>query len=276
MGKVDFKQIVNDFGPCVSSELAAQVRLFHPTMSPEAIRKMISRNEDIAKLPYIRFSHNRRFIYAKKEFGSFRFWDALRRCLLENNSVYSHAILSVINHGDYVRKRDFGIVCGSPLMQSKHLSYTSILDNLVRSRLFRIINVESVGECVVINNNACNDESIKDLAKSESFFEGPIIELIKSWVRNIGLASYNQVKTKYDDENNPIIGSFEWGMTAPSYAYPLAEYTDGKVSPGFIACDFHFDFERKMVNDSTADTFIRKVELTKFSRKNSRIMFVFF
>lgn len=276
MSKVDLKQIVSDIGPCVSSDLAARVGFFHPTMSPEAIRKMISRNSDIAKLPYIRFSHNRRFIYAKKDFGSFKFWISLRTALLKNNSVYSYAILSVINHGDYVRKKDFGIVCGSPIKQLNHLSYVNVLDNLLKSKLFRQINVEGVGECIVINNNSANDSLIKEVAKSECFFEKPIVELIKSWVRNIGLASYKQVKTKYDDEDNPVVGSFEWGMTAPSYAYPLAEYIDGKLVPGFVACDFYLDFDRKLVNDSAADIFIRKVELTRISRKNSKIMFVIF
>jgi len=275
MAKVDLKQLVVDFGPCVSSELAEKIRLFHPTMSPEAIRKMISRSDDIAKLPYIRFSHNRRFIYSKKEFGSFRFWNRLKFSLLKNNSVYSHAILSVINNGGCVRKRDFGIVCGSPIKQLNHLSYSNVLDNLLQSKLFRLINVEGVGDCVVINNNSSNDSSLKESAKCESFFERPIVELIKSWVRNIGLISYNQVKTKYDDDN-PVVGSFEWGMTAPSYAYPLAEYVDGALIPGFVACDFHLDFERDSVNESAADIFLRKVEMTRVSRKNHRIMFVMF
>lgn len=45
----------------------------------------------------------------------------------EANSAYSHAILSVINNGGYLKVKDFGIVSGSPIKQAKHLSYESVL-----------------------------------------------------------------------------------------------------------------------------------------------------
>lgn len=57
-------------------------------------------------------------------------------------------------------------------------------------------------------------------------------------VENLGLVAFNQIKTKYDGEGNPVVGSFEWDMTAPSYVSPLAEYVGGKLIPGFVACDF--------------------------------------
>lgn len=49
------------------------------------------------------------------------------------------------------------------------------------------------------------------------FFDKPIFELIKAWLRNLGIVAFNQIKTKYDGENNPVVGSFEWDITAPSY-----------------------------------------------------------
>jgi len=275
MPKVNIKQLLNDFGPCVSSDFHHKIMMNYPSMSPESIRKMISRSNDIEKLSYIYFSHNRRFIYDKKDFGSFKFWNALKRDLLESNSVYSYAILSIMNNGGFVRKKDFGIICGSPYKQSKHLSYSTVLSNMLNANLFRIIDVDSVGECVVINNNTQNDVLTIELAKSEVFFEKPIVDLVKSWIRNIGLISFNQIRTKYDD-GNPVVGSFEWGLTAPSYIYPLSDCVDGKLTPGFVACDFHFDFDDGVVNESIADTFLRKVEMTRFSRKCQRIMFIIF
>ncbi|HCR6409184.1 TPA: NERD domain-containing protein, partial [Shigella flexneri] len=189
-------------------------------MSSDAIRKMISRSTDIGKLPFLRFSHNRRFIYLKDDFGSFKFWRALKKCMREANSAYSHAILSVINNGGYLKVKDFGIVSGSPIKQAKHLSYESVLKNLLSAKILRSVYIDGIGDCVLINNNIANDISIFNMANCESFFDKPIFELIKAWLRNLGIVAFNQIKTKYDGENNPVVGSFEWDITAPSYVSP--------------------------------------------------------
>ena len=101
MKKSVVRQVLEMSGPCISSDLAERIQWQHPSMSPEAIRKMISRSTDIGKLPFLKFSHNRRFIYLKDDFGSFKFWRALEKCMYEANSTYSHAILAVINNGGY-------------------------------------------------------------------------------------------------------------------------------------------------------------------------------
>ncbi|MBA0205824.1 NERD domain-containing protein [Pectobacterium aroidearum] len=276
MKKSIVRQVLEKNGPCLSSDLAERIKWQHPSMSPEAIRKMISRSTDIGRLPFLKFSHNRRFIYLKDDFGSFNFWKALERCMHEANSTYSHAILAVINNGGYLKVKDFGIMSGSPIKQAKHLSYETVLKNLVSAKIFRIVYVDGCGDCLLINNNIANDVNVKAMANCESFFDKPILELVKAWLRNLGLVAFNQVKTKYDGEDNPVVGSFEWDMTAPSYVSPLAEYTGGKLIPGFVACDFSLGFNRDEITTAAAETFIRKVQMTKASRSNQRIMFVLF
>ncbi|MBL1240015.1 NERD domain-containing protein, partial [Enterobacter hormaechei] len=118
--------------------------------------------------------------------------------------------------------------------------------------------------------------NIRTMANCESFFDKPIFELVKAWLRNLGLVAFNQIKTKYDGEGNPVVGSFEWDMTAPSYVSPLAEYVGGKLMPGFVACDFSLGFNRDEITTAAAETFIRKVQMTKSSRASQRIMFVIF
>ncbi|EKJ2260529.1 NERD domain-containing protein [Escherichia coli] len=276
MKKNIVRQVLESYGPCISSELAERIRRQNPSMSSDAIRKMISRSTDIGKLPFLRFSHNRRFIYLKDDFGSFKFWRALKKCMREANSAYSHAILSVINNGGYLKVKDFGIVSGSPIKQAKHLSYESVLKNLLSAKILRSVYIDGIGDCVLINNNIANDISIFNMANCESFFDKPIFELIKAWLRNLGIVAFNQIKTKYDGENNPVVGSFEWDITAPSYVSPLAEYSSDGLIPGFVVCDFALGFNRNEITTDAADTFIRKVQMTKSSRTNQRIMFVLF
>lgn len=276
MKKSVVRQVLEMSGPCISSDLAERIQWQHPSMSPEAIRKMISRSTDIGKLPFLKFSHNRRFIYLKDDFGSFKFWRALEKCMYEANSTYSHAILAVINNGGYLKVKDFGIVSGSPIKQAKHLSYETVLRNLLSAKILRAVYIDGVGDCVLINNNIANDVNIRTMANCESFFDKPILELVKAWLRNLGLVAFNQIKTKYDGEGNPVVGSFEWDMTAPSYVSPLAEYVGGKLMPGFVACDFSLGFNRDEITTAAAETFIRKVQMTKSSRASQRIMFVIF
>ncbi|MGJ2748497.1 NERD domain-containing protein, partial [Salmonella enterica subsp. enterica serovar Paratyphi A] len=118
MKKSVVRQVLEMSGPCISSDLAERIQWQHPSMSPEAIRKMISRSTDIGKLPFLKFSHNRRFICLKDDFGSFKLWRALEKCMYEASSTYSHAILAVINNGGYLKVKDFGIVSGSPIKQA--------------------------------------------------------------------------------------------------------------------------------------------------------------
>ncbi|MCZ5698031.1 NERD domain-containing protein, partial [Escherichia coli] len=91
-----------------------------------------------------------RFIYLKDDFGSFKFWRALKKCMREANSAYSHAILSVINNGGYLKVKDFGIVSGSPIKQAKHLSYESVLKNLLSAKILRSVYIDGIGDCVLI------------------------------------------------------------------------------------------------------------------------------
>jgi len=276
MKKNIVKQVVAGFGPCVSSVLAQRIQEFLPSVKPEAIRQMISRDKDLKKLPYIKFSHNRSFVYLKESFGSFAFWNVLKKSLHESNSVYSYALMAIMNNSNFVRKKDFGIICGSPIRQSKHISHVNVLNNLLKSKLLKSVDVDGVGECVVINHNDVSIEKIKNEALTQVFFEKPISELVKAWLKNTGLVAYNQVKTKYDDVDNPVVGSFEWCIGSPSYVHPLAEYIGGELHPGFVACDFYFGYRCGVVDESMASCFLKKVEMTLFSRKKQRFMFVFF
>ena len=47
MKKSVVRQVLEMSGPCISSDLAERIQWQHPSMSPEAIRKMISRSTDI-------------------------------------------------------------------------------------------------------------------------------------------------------------------------------------------------------------------------------------
>lgn len=276
MKKDIVKQLVVKFGPCVSSVLAQRIQEVFPSMKADAIRQMISREKDLKRLPYIKFSHNRSFIYLKESFGDFYFWHFLKKNLHESNSVYSNALMAIINNGDFVRKRDFGIICGSPIKQLKHISHYTVADNLLKSRLLKLVNVDGVGECFVLNYNDVDIDRVKNEAHTQIFFEKPIAELVKVWLKNTGLVAYNQVKTKFDELDNPVVGSFEWCIGSPSYVHPLVEYVGNDFKPGFVACDFIFGYRHGVVNGSLASCIIKKVELTLFSRRKQRFMFIVF
>ena len=57
----------------------------------------------------------------------------------------------------------------------------------------RQVYIDGVGDCVLINNNIANDVNIRTMANCESFFDKPILELVKAWLRNLGPVSYTHL-----------------------------------------------------------------------------------
>ncbi|HID9700626.1 TPA: NERD domain-containing protein [Proteus mirabilis] len=272
------KQVLTKYGACVSSDLASYIKMENPFLKPEAIRKMISREKGINRLAYVIFSHNRRFVYLNEDFGSNRFWRCLKNSLNQTNSTYGHAINALINNDGFLSEKDFSILSGCPLYQKKHLSYSTVLENLINSRLILKNDIEGVGVVYSLNNNKITHE-IKEKIKLRVVFEEQLNSLVKSWFKNNGFVSYNKVMTKFDIGESTQVGSFNWCLSSPSYIHPLFSTSNNIITPGFVVCDYNFKSnENKIleVNETTANTFVKKIQLTINSRKNQRFMFAFF
>jgi hypothetical protein len=62
---------------------------------------------------------------------------------------------------------------------------------------------------------------------------------VRDWSRNLGMVSYDTVETREDEslEALPKVGTFNWDLAGPSYLFPMREYVDATLKPGFFVCD---------------------------------------
>ncbi len=47
-----------------------------------------------------------------------------------------------------------------------------------------------------------------------------MLEQSTTWLKQLGLVSFVKTKAMGDDLKNPMVGTFEWHITGPSYVHP--------------------------------------------------------
>lgn len=224
-------------GPRLTSEIADYL-VRSLALTPEAARKRVSRTKvNIKRLAYITFPHKARFAYLTEQFGSPTYWANLIEALLATNSVYGYAIAALRTRGGIVREKYFPIVCGAPIRQSRHLSPETILARLVQAGLFKKVEVPGAGLCIcLVQEDGHYDQMSLDL-QARLITEDILLTAVRDWVRKLGLVSYERVNVR-GGATLPMVGTFAWDMTAPSYLGPLSRVAkDGKVKPGFFVTD---------------------------------------
>lgn len=231
---------LNNFGPSLTSRVSDYL-VQSIGLTPAAARKRVSRSTDgVKRLAYITFPRKARFIYLEQQFGSPVYWDNLVAALQATNSAYGHAISALRLRGGLVPARQFAIACGAPIKQSRHLSPETIVSRLCDAGLTQRINVPGLGDCVslVQHEDYYSDRAITVQARLTA--EDILLGAVRDWTRKLGLVSYERIKTR-DGADLPMVGTFAWDITAPSYVANMAQIRkDGKVRPGFFACDVFF------------------------------------
>ena len=225
-------------GPCLSSELSEYL-VNDQKLTPTAARKRVSRAKgQVHRLSYISFPRKARFIYLQEQFGSPTFWDRLVEKLLQAKSAYGLAIAAIQQRGGVIPLRHFEIACGAPLKQKRHLSPTTISDRLIQAKLLQRTDVPGLGECITLVQSAGYYDRTAGEVRARLIAEDFLLRAIQSWLRKLGLVSYDKVKIRGGD--SPQVGPFAWDLTAPSYLGCMVKSDKpGHVKPGFIACDVY-------------------------------------
>ncbi|CCG09134.1 hypothetical protein [Pararhodospirillum photometricum] len=174
-------------------------------------------------------------MYLERQFGSPEYWRRLATTLIENNSALGYAIAALRQNGGMVPARQFPIISGSPVRQRKHLAAETVLQRLTEAGLVRTVAVPGIGECVAL----VQDEEYYTVGTAERrarlFTEEILLSAVRDYLRNLGIASYNSVRTRTDQEL-PQVGTFVWDLSAPSYLSAVVRFTrEGKPKPGFVA-----------------------------------------
>lgn len=221
----------------MSNEVAAELAR-RSGIAPAAARQRLSRaGGKVRKLAGIPFARNARFVYLEEQFGSPAYWNNLAASLIAHKSALGFAIAALRQYGGMVPAGRFPIICGAPLRQLKHLSADTVLQRLSEAGLVKTTIVPSLGECIAL----VQDEEFYGYAATEMrarlITEDVLLAAVKDWLRNLGIASYDRVRTR-EDAALPQVGTFAWDLSAPSYLGPMVRFgSDGASKPGFVACD---------------------------------------
>lgn len=263
--------ILDNHGPCSSSTFA-KLLVQKLNLSQSAARQRIKRNDNIQKLEGLNLRNNAQFLYLKKDFCSYRYWSALVDVLVESNSSYGFAIAALKQRKGVATMQQFITFCGSPVKQKKHIPAEAIVKNLEKIKLIEIQNIYGLGDCIFIQGNTDEAESLVGELKARLVAEDILLKAIASWAKNLGLVSYGTCKIR-GENTEPMVGTFSWDLTAPSYLSPLTSGSKGiKTKPGFITCDVAIE---QNITEHCIKAFLKKCQTLTYLPKIGKCLHIF-
>ncbi|MDI3390986.1 hypothetical protein QLG10_00920 [Pseudomonas sp. V98_8] len=254
-------ELLEDKGPCLSSDLVAAM-VNEEGITHVAARKRVSRADERIGRVYNLFPRNTVFLYIKEYFGSDEYWLKLTGALLQANAAYGKALAALIERGGIVAEPFFHIACGAPLRLKKHVSSTTMVDQLLRAQLVERQYVPSSGNCIALAKGPGMYDGAVAALRARTAAEDIFLAGFETWCKNLGLVSFEKVKLRHlEEKDQPQVGTFCWDLTAPSYLSGISQIkADGMQKPGFLLADILFDVE---VSESGLLAFITKVETVK-------------
>lgn len=268
------EELLKTHGPCLSADLGQMLVKKHG-LSPEAARKQVSRGcVGLKRLAYLPFPRNARFVYLQKDYGSPWYWKNLLGALRSTNSAYGLAVAAVVQRGGVIPTSHFPIACGAPLRQQKHLSPETIRARLVQAGVFEEVDLPGIGNCISLAQlTNLRDVDLADL-RARLITESILLSAVRSWIRNLALASFNKLHVRDDGGASPKVGTFAWDLAAPSYLAPLVEWDRGmiKPKPGFIVCDVMLGAP---INEEGLRPFLQKCQTLRSLKRVGRCIQLF-
>lgn len=263
---------LNEIGPCLSTKLASFLIETHG-LSPDAARQRISRApKEVRRLSSLPFAHSAKFMYLQGQYSSSDYWDSLYEAIFSVEGTYSRALAAVLAR-EVMPVHHFLIACGAPIAQKRHIASTVALKRLKESGILVERPLPGIGPCVMTKQTSESFalEAIVAAARARLMAESILLDSIKEWLRNLAFASFNSVSLRATPESPiPSVGTFNWDLSAPSYATALAERQRGNLKPGFIACDVLLT---EQVSVEGIKPFLHKVKTLQALKNIGRVMF---
>jgi hypothetical protein len=261
---MDIKQYLEDTGPQLASTISTWLE--GKGVLPDAARKRISRAKaPIRSFPVPLFPKGARFLYLQKERETERFWSSMLRDLRATGSVYGMALDGLLARKGAILSEEFGVISGATAVPiKKQVTSDTVLQRLMESGL--VTQGDSVkGRFIAIRPY---DLLVPDLAgmSPRDAVERIILDALREWARNIGLASYNQIAIRGEASRVPV-QQFQFDLSGPSYLLPLRR---GKqTEPGFLVADV---FSDGVLDEHHIRYFLRKARALHSTLKNGTVL----
>ncbi|MCP3945082.1 MAG: hypothetical protein GY710_26890 [Desulfobacteraceae bacterium] len=163
----------------------------------------------------------------KSQFASF-----ISKILIETNSSAGRALIALKTAKGALPLSLFAKASGTATnsKSKKHTPYKKVLSQLKELDLAHITPSSSNEEIVCLHGMA----DIPSLQQATFLVEDIVLSIVKQWIANLGLGSFNKITTR---EESPTYGIFAWDIVSPSYVNGLVKYTNGEVKNGFLVGD---------------------------------------
>lgn len=267
---------LKSLGPCLTTELTQHLVKIYGISQVTARQRVARAAGPVKKLKHLPFARGVRFVYLEKDFRSPYYWDRLFAAILASNSAYARALVAVQARG-MVPITHFSAACGAPIAQKKHISAGTVLERMAAAGVLERVEVPGIGECVMTGRLSERVEHMSPDAvakfRARLIAEGILLDSVKEWLRRLGMASFNKVKVRGVAADLPMVGTYAWDLTAPSYLGPLSGWgKDGVLKPGLIACDVLLAGSLSL---ASAEAFLYKVDALKALKKLGRTLFIY-
>ena len=265
-------KILKSTGPTRSSVIVKKLVEGY-NISAEAARQRVSRAKTpIMKFPTLLLPKNEKFIYLDQQYKSELFWKNFHNALRETNTIYALAIDGLINRGGIIEADEFAVISGAPLISQKQVCSDRVMDNLTDAG---IIKKESDGKKEYISIS-CEELFLPNVnhCRTLRLTEGIILDGVREWARNLGLASYNKIVIRGDSEKREV-GPFMWDLTGPSYILPVRgkKYEEGTLLGEYRQGSLVVDvFAQGVFKEKDIGYFVRKIKTLQRSLPNLRFM----
>lgn len=127
--------------------------------------------------------------------------------------------------------------------------------------------------CIATADLARSPEAAIPGLKARLIVEEILLKAVRTWIRNLALASYNKIVTRDDGAEPPRVGTFAWDLTGPSYLSAITDWNkDRTLKPGFIACDVLLSH---VVNKAGMEAFLEKCSTLRSLKNIGRCLQIF-
>jgi hypothetical protein len=228
-------------------------------LTPATARQRIARADgSVRRVGNIRLPHNEGFFCLQEQLGSTRLLEALMQVFIETDSAYGFGLSALASRGGLIPTPRFDIISGCPVTMPRQVPSRQVREELESVGLLRRTTVPELGTCFELAIAPPNATTYRRI-RATTVVEDVLLAALREWARKVGLVSYDKVRTRSPDQGQPIVGSFHWDLTAPTFARPFVSFEKGKALGGFFVADVQLSASD--ITERQIAYFLRKCEL---------------
>jgi hypothetical protein len=256
-------QFLEQHGPSRSSLIVEA--LVAEGAKPEAARQRVARaTNPIRRFPVPMLPKREAFLYLEKDRNCERFWQNFIRDMRATNSVYAATIDAMIARYGFIRADQFPATSSATVIPQKGQLFVEMVAKRLIAAGFMTESYDAEdGRCFDLAPSLRKGNAAGMRARDMT--EKILLDGMREWARKIGLASYNAIRIRGDEDLKPI-GPFAFDFAGPSYLLAL-QGIGGK--PGFVVADV---FSEGILTVHEIQFFIRKARMLKSTLKNISVL----